>query len=149
MDNLANKSKLKETLGTPNIITLNEINLRKNKKLDIEGYKCFNKNRVNGNMGGVATLVAEKDYEEALKMSEGLEGNEYIVTRHSQFKVPINIINISGDVESRTPVDVIDKKWEEILKEISKIEAREELLIVIGDLNKHVSMKNNKSDTKN
>ena len=109
----------------PNIITLNEINLRKNKKLNIEGYECFNKNRINGHMGGVATLVAEKDYSEALKMIEGLEGYEYIVTKHCQIKVPINIINIYGDIESRTPVDVIDNKWEEILKEISKIEARE------------------------
>ena len=83
-----------------------------------------------------------------LKVSEGKKNNEFIVTRHSQFKVPINIINIYGDIESRTPVDVIDNKWEEILKEISKIEAREELLILIGDLNKHVPMTNSKSDTK-
>ena len=72
-------------------------------------------------MGGVATYVANKDDPQVIKTSEGKEENEYLVTQHSQFVKPINIINIYGDVESRTAVETIDRKWEDILKEISEI----------------------------
>ena len=76
-------------------------------------------------MGGVATAVANDDCDDVLKVSEGKETNEYIITRHSQFQRPVNIINIYGDVESRTSVDEIDDKWNEIMEEIVRIEARE------------------------
>ena len=43
-------------------------------------------------MGGIATLVKEKDADQVLKISEGKAGNEFIATRHNQFAVPIHII---------------------------------------------------------
>ena len=49
-------------------------------------------------MGGVATYVAKQDHKETLKINEGTEDNEYIVTRHSQFRKPINIINVYGEL---------------------------------------------------
>ena len=119
------------------VITLNEINLQKNRKLKINGFKTFSRNRKEGRMGGVATLVLENEEDETMKVTEGKETNEYVITRHGQFQRPINIINIYGDVESRTTVDNIDTKWNEILDEITKIEAREENVLIIGDLNKH------------
>ena len=94
-------------------------------------------------MGGVATLVKSNNSDQTIKISEGRESNEFIVTRHNEFTKPINIINIYGDNESRTPVDVLDRKWEEILQEVSKIEARQEETIIIGDLNK--PLKSNKN----
>ena len=63
------------------------------------------------------------------------------------FQRPINVINTYGDVESRTPVSIIDEKWEELMKEISKIEARDEAIIWIGDMNKHFHMNINSNDT--
>ena len=119
-------------------LTLNEINLRKNRKLIVRGFKSFNRNREEGHMGGVATCVAEVDSDQVLKVTEGKEGNEFIITRHNQFVKPINVINVYGDVESRTSVDVIDDKWSEILIEIDKIEARGEDYVCLGDMNKHV-----------
>ena len=59
-------------------------------KLKLDGYKGFSKNRQNGNMGGVAVLVKEEDNDNVIKAAEGSDDNEYIVTRHSQFAVPIN-----------------------------------------------------------
>ena len=132
------------------MITLNEINLRKNKKLAIQGYTGFNRNRKNGHMGGVATYVADDDVDKVLKVSEGKDGNEYIITRHSQFVVPINVINIYGEVESRATNDAIETKWEEIMEEVVKIEARDEEAVLIGDMNKHLSdtiIKDNKKQT--
>ena len=133
---------------SPQVLTLNEINLRQNKKLNIKGFKCFNKNRVNGVMGGVATCVAESDDVTTLKVSEGKDDNEFLITRHSQFRNPINIINVYGDVESRNPKEVIDTKWDEILAEIVKIEARFEEILIIGDMNKHLSNLIDKENTK-
>ena len=41
-------------------------------------------------------------------------------------------------MESRTAVETFDRKWKDILKEISKIEARNEDFLLIGDLNKRI-----------
>ena len=137
----------------PSVITLNETNLKGKKKLNLNGYKSFNRNRETGNIGGVSTSVANNLVDEVLKVSEGKEGNEYIITRHSQFSKPLNIINIYGDVESRTPLEIIEARWEEIMQEIVKIEARGECLLVIGDLNRHlhselvISEKSNKRES--
>ena len=48
-----------------------------------------------------------------------------------------------GDNDSRTPVETIDRKWEELLKEVTKVEARGEHLIIVGDQNKHLNINDN------
>ena len=84
-------------------------------------------------MGGVCTAIVNEDAEQVLKVSEGTNGNEYLITRHSQFVKPLNIINVYGDIESRTPVETIDRKWDEIIEEVAKIEARDEGNIIINN----------------
>ena len=133
---------------SPEVITINEKNLKKNKTLKIRGYSSFCRNRVNGHMGGIATCVMDNDVKSTLKVTEGNDGNEFLITRHSQFTHPINIINIYGDVESRTKNDVIDDKWDEVLQEIVKIEARGEQILLIGDMNKHLGSLINKNHEK-
>ena len=49
------------------------------------------------------------------------------------------MINLYGSQESRQSADEIREGWETILEEIVNIEAKKELIIVIGDLNRHVS----------
>ena len=119
----------------PDVINLVETNLKKSSKLDIEGYKCFNKNRQNKNMGGVATLVRESDLKDTLKVSEGTGNNEYLVTRHSQFSVPVNIIVVYGEQEGRSKAEDIERKWDEVMEKVKKIEARDEACILLGDFN--------------
>ena len=41
----------------PNVVTLNETHYKNNKKINIEGYVAYNKNRQNINGGGVATAI--------------------------------------------------------------------------------------------
>ena len=36
---------------------------------------------------------------DALKIAEGTDYNEFIVTQHTQFQVPLNILNIYGEQE--------------------------------------------------
>ena len=122
----------------PDVVNLVETNLKKSSKLEINGYKCFNRNRRHKNMGGVATLVRKSEANDVLKVSEGSDDNEYLVTRHSQFLVPINIIIVYGEQETRYKAEDIEKKWDEVMAEVKKVEAREEAVIVLGDFNKAV-----------
>ena len=122
----------------PEVIALVETNLRKTSKLQLDGFKCFSKNRQTGNMGGVAVLVKESDSSNVIKAAEGSDENEFLVTRHNQFSVPINVMTLYGEQESRTKVDKINKNWNTIMNELVKIEERNEETIICGDFNKLV-----------
>ena len=122
------KVSLQNIVSNPEVnadlIALVETNLKKSKKLDIDGYNCINSNRQSGNMGGVATLFKSNDKNHVVKITEGTEGNEFLITRHCNFKFPINVINIYGEQESRSTVDKVTENWNKILNEVRKIEAR-------------------------
>ena len=102
------------------IISVNETNMKKNNKFQVEGYKCIFRNRKNSHMGGVATCFRENDASDTLIVSKG-EKEEYIVTRHGQFSPAINIINFYGQQESRQTIEEIHESWEAVLNEIVKI----------------------------
>ena len=93
----------------------------------LEVYQTYNRNRINKACGGISTSVAIKDAHDCVRLEEGKDANEYILTRHSQFEKPINVLNIYGNQECRMSNDEIDKQWNEILEIISSVEARNEL----------------------
>ena len=120
----------------PNVITLNETGLRKRQKLTLSNFKAFNRNRSNGKiMGGVATAVNDKEKDFVVQTKEGVENDEYIITRHSNFATPINIVNVYGEQEPRETKSSVENRWIRILEEIIKIEKRFEACILLGDLN--------------
>ena len=47
-------------------------------------------------------------------------------------------MNIYGEQESRCSKVEVAERWERILAEIMKITRRNELLLIIGDINKHI-----------
>ena len=141
---LSSLSSIVKTLDI-DLVTLNETNLKGKNKLHLEGFRVFCRNRKGGNMGGVSTSIKEKYAPSTLKVSEGAS-EEYIITRHGQFIPAINVINLYGSQESRKTAEEIKEGWEIILEEILKIEAKNESLILLGDLNRHISnsiVKNN------
>ena len=71
-------------------------------------------------------------------MGAGVENNEFIITRHSQFSTAINVINIYGNQECRSSREEIVKNWNDIVEEIRKIEAKSERLVLVGDFNRKV-----------
>ena len=81
--------------------------------------------------------VSEEFSTSTLKVSEG-EREEYIVTRHSNFKPALNVINLYGKQESRQSAEDIRKGWEDVLNEIIKIESKKEHFLLLGDLNRHI-----------
>ena len=48
------------------------------------------------------------------------------------------MINVYGEQECRASKSEVEERWGRILSEIYKIEARNEAVLMIGDLNKHV-----------
>ena len=70
------------------VVTINETLLKNNRTLKIPGFTCFNKNRQGTNGGGIATWVKKKDTINTLKVFEGKDDEEEIITRHGQFAVP-------------------------------------------------------------
>ena len=89
-------------------------------------------------MGGVATAIRKDEQIYSLKVDEGIDNDEFILTRHSQFNPPINVLNIYGEIESRSNVKEIEERWCRLLEIVSKIESRNEAIILIGDMNKAV-----------
>ena len=132
----------------PSVITVNETYFKNNRKMKLQGYSCFNRNRQCVNGGGIATCVESKDAMHTLKVFEGEDNDEIMITRHSQFVVPINVVNMYVDQECRASKDAIVKKWEKVLNEITKIEAKAERIVIIGDLNRHIGdiVKGNEND---
>ena len=132
---------LKSILETirPNVVTLNETLYKNNKRLNIEGYVTYNRNRQNVNGGGVATSVSQDDSNHALKVKDGPNNDEYIISRHSQFLVLINIVNVYyGETENREKKSEVEDRWYRIVTELKKIELKGENAVLIGDMNKHV-----------
>ena len=73
-----------------------------------------------------------------LKVNEGSDNLEMLITRHSQFATAVNVMNIYGMVETRSCKEKIEERWAAILTHVKKIEANNELLVIVGDLNAHV-----------
>jgi hypothetical protein len=61
-----------------------------------------------------------------------------MVTRLDHVKPPLNIVHIYGQNEGRAGQQNILEGWTQILAELGKIEARKEVALVVGDLNRAV-----------
>ena len=75
-------------------------------------------------MGGISTSVKNQDAMHTLKVKEGIEDDEYLITRHSQFVIPINVVNIYGEQEGRMDKDDILNRWNRIMADVVRIEAK-------------------------
>ena len=84
------------------IITINETHLKGKKKVELPGFESFCRNRTHASYGGIATCVKNNHAKDTLLMYKGTEDNEIIITRHNQFKVAINVLNIYGCQENRS-----------------------------------------------
>ena len=72
-------------------------------------------------MSGVSTSVELEAAPSALMIKDGGE-QDFIVTRHSQFEIPLNVINWYGDQESHNSKEQIESNWLNILAEVKRIE---------------------------
>ena len=103
--------------GDASVVTLNETNMKGTKKPSIDGFFMYNLNR------------KKNLWEGYLLQWE---------TCHSQFLIPINVVNYYGEQECWTQKKEIEDNWNAVLEDILTIESTGEGIIFIGDFNKHV-----------
>ena len=103
---------LQTMVDRADIVTINETFLKNYRKLKLPGFTCFNMNRKNVHGGGIATCVRNKDAIHTLKVIEGLDDDEFLVTRHGQFATAINVMNIYGQQECRTGREKLEQNWD-------------------------------------
>ena len=111
---------LQAIANNDDVVTINETYLKNAKKMTLPGFTCFNMNRHGRNGGGIATCVKNKDSINTLKVFEGANDDEVLITRHGQFETAVNVINVYGSQECRTSRDKIQENWGIVLQEISK-----------------------------
>ena len=87
-------------------------------------------------MGGISTSIRKDENQFCLKVDEGENHDEFLITRHCQFLKPINIFNVYGEQESRNKNYEIEERWSRICDQLKIIEDRNEEVILIGDMNK-------------
>ena len=121
----------------PDIITLNDTNLKGKFKVKVPGYFSYNKNREKYK-GGVSTIVSNHIKHNTMKVSEGKEGDEYIITRFYHTVPVINLVNIYGQQEGKTDNDEIEKSWHRLMNDVKEIEERKEAILIIGDVNRAI-----------
>ena len=89
-------------------------------------------------MGGVATFVANELKQHTVRVKEGLENDEYLITRLDHVSPPVNIMNVYGGQETRMTNQEILDNWINMKAEIMEIKNRDEGLILIGDINRSI-----------
>ena len=117
----------------PDILTLNDTNLKGKLKVKVPGYFSYNKNREKYK-GGVATVIANHLKHNTMKVAEGEDEDEYIITRLDITVPAINVVNIYGSQEGRTEKEEVEKSWLRLLEDIKDIEDRNEDVLFIADL---------------
>ena len=116
-----------------------ETGLTGNNQIIIKGYHPSLRNRKNNKtMGGVCTAVKNSLKPHTVKVQEGADKDEYLVTRIDNVKPAINIVNVYGGQESRMDNQEILESWGRLKKELDNIKDKDESCILIGDLNRAV-----------
>ena len=103
----------------------------------MKNFFSYSKNRMKAK-GGVATVISNHLKQNAVKVTEGKEGDEYIITRLDHVLPPVNIINIYGQQESRTSKQEIFESWTRLREDLVQIENSGEGILIVGDMNRAV-----------
>ena len=125
----------------PDVYCGNETSMKGNRKIEIDKYLCFTKNSTK-HMHGIVTMVASYLRPNTVKVAEGREGDEYLVTRYDHIHPALNIINYYGEQEKgdeeKGKKEKIMESWRRLLEDIKEIENRKENMLLIGDMNRAV-----------
>ena len=129
---------MKHIARSADVVTINETFMKGKAKPNLPGFQVYSRNGKSFKSGGIATCVSFRNLNECLKLFEGDGEDEIIITRHGQFSVALNIFNVYGAQEKCLKRDDILRAWENMLKEIRKIEEKGELICILGDFNRQV-----------
>ena len=79
-------------------------------------------------MGGISTAVKNDLKPSAVKVMEGEEDDEFLITRLEHITPPINIVNVYGEIEGRCKNEEIKLRFERLKKELDSIRREKEAL---------------------
>ena len=120
----------------PDICTWQETGLTGRNQIKINGYHTSLRNRKDfKKMRGVCTAVHKDLKPHTVKVKEGENDEEFIVTRIGHIKPAVNIINVYGKIEDRMESIEVLESWGRIKREVDDIKARNESCVIIGDFN--------------
>ena len=123
----------------PDICTWQETGLTGNNQIKIKGYHASLRNRKDFiKMGGVCTAVQNALKPHTVKIVEGEDDEEFLVTRIDKIKPALNIINVYGKIEDRMEAEEVLESWGRIKTELDNIQARHESCILLGDFNRSI-----------
>ena len=114
----------------PDIVALNETQLRGKVKVDLEGYTSWSRNRGEQGGGGIATSVARRHQDRVVGAGEG-EQEEFLITRVEAFSPALCIVNCYGE-QRNTSREEVEEKWRRLVKVLEEIRARGELCLLAG-----------------
>ena len=132
---LASINHVVNNIVKPNCISLNEHGIVGNNKVNIENYKSFVKNRSASRMGGVALSVPDDDISSYVKIAEGEGTDEFVIIRNDKYTPALNIVTVCGSIESRSNKTDIEETWNRFCLELTRIETRNESILIAGDFN--------------
>ena len=115
------RASIEELLNTvkPTVVTFQETAMSGNNRIKIKNYFAFQRNRKGvKTMGGVAILVENDVKQSAVKVKEGEDNDEFLVTRLNHVVPALNIINVYRGIESRMSRQEVLESWIRLKKEI-------------------------------
>ena len=116
-----------------------ETGLTGNNQIKIQVFHCFLRNRkTNKKMGGVCTAVENHLKSKTVVVKEGVNDDEYIITRLENVKPALNIVNVYGGIESRMEKQEITESFGRLKKDLDDIKDRNESCLLVGDLNRAI-----------
>ena len=87
----------------PSVATFQETAVAGSNRIKLKNYYCLQRNRKGvKQMGGVATFVKNELKANTLKVKEGEDDEEYLITRLDHVTPPVNIINIYKDSQYKS-----------------------------------------------
>ena len=118
----------------PDVLVLCETHLKEGQTCKIAGYQSFYHGRKERQGGGLVIAVHSTMAHRAVLVHKGVA--EILVVRLSHTATPVTVIAVYGKVGASRADS--DSEWEEILTQFRVAKARGDLVIVCGDLNRHV-----------
>ena len=126
----------------PDVCTFQETNICGSNQIELKDYHMSLRNRKSTKtMGGVATAVENYLKPTTTKVAEGVNEDEYLITRLSHVQPLVNIVNLYGGQESRMSGQEILENWLRLKRDLDKIRYRQEGCLIIGDWNRAITVK--------
>ena len=74
----------------------------------------------------------------SVKVGEGREGDDYLITRLDHIRPALNVVNVYGENESRAGSQRIMEAWIRLKDDLDKIKKRGEMILIMGDMNRAI-----------